>query len=81
MLSSTVDAATPSQEQQLVSRERQRRLLAVFHALPERDRRCLSLRAEGLRYREIADTLGMSLGGVAKSLSRSMARIVHADER
>jgi RNA polymerase sigma-70 factor (ECF subfamily) len=74
------DASAPNQEQELVSRERQRRLLAVFHALPERDRRCLSLRAEGLRYREIADTLGMSLGGVAKSLSRSMTRMVNADE-
>jgi RNA polymerase sigma-70 factor (ECF subfamily) len=36
-------------EQQLASRQRQQRLLAVFRALPERDRRCLSLRAEGLR--------------------------------
>jgi RNA polymerase sigma-70 factor (ECF subfamily) len=61
--------------------ERRQRLLAVFRALPERDRRCLSLRAEGLRYREIADALGMSLGGVAKSLARSMTRMVNADER
>ena len=74
-------SAGPSQEQQLVSRERQQRLLAVFRALPERDRRCLSLRAEGLRYREIAETLGMSLGAVAKSLARSMTRMVNADER
>ena len=79
-LSDGYDASAPNQEQQLVSRERQRRLLAVFHALPERDRRCLSLRAEGLRYREIADALGMSLGGVAKSLSRSMTRMINADE-
>lgn len=71
----------PNPEQQLVSLERQQRLLAVFRALPERDQRCLSLRAEGLRYREIADTLGMSLGGVAKSLARSMTRMVNADER
>ena len=71
----------PNPEQQLASLERRRRLLAVFRALPERDRRCLSLRAEGLRYREIADALGMSLGGVAKSLARSMTRMVNADER
>ena len=71
----------PNPEQQLASVERRQRLLAVFRALPERDRRCLSLRAEGLRYREIADALGMSLGGVAKSLARSMTRMVNADER
>jgi len=71
----------PNPEQQLAILERRQRLLAVFRALPERDRRCLSLRAEGLRYREIADTLGMSLGGVAKSLARSMTRMVNADER
>jgi RNA polymerase sigma-70 factor (ECF subfamily) len=71
----------PNPEQQLAILERRQRLLAVFRALPERDRRCLSLRAEGLRYREIADALGMSLGGVAKSLARSMTRMVNADER
>jgi RNA polymerase sigma-70 factor, ECF subfamily len=71
----------PNPEQQLASLERRQRLLAVFRALPERDRRCLSLRAEGLRYREIADALGMSLGGVAKSLTRSLTRMVKVDER
>ena len=71
----------PNPEQQLASLERRHRLLAVFRALPERDRRCLSLRAEGLRYREIADALGMSLGGVAKSLARSLTRMVNVDER
>jgi RNA polymerase sigma-70 factor (ECF subfamily) len=74
-------ALASNPEQQLASRQRQERLLAVFRALPERDRRCLSLRAEGLRYREIAAALDMSLGGVAKSLARSMTRMVNADER
>jgi RNA polymerase sigma-70 factor, ECF subfamily len=76
--SSRPSACNP--EQQLVSRQRQQRLLAVFRALPERDRRCLALRAEGLRYREIAETLNISLGAVAKSLARSMTRMVNADE-
>jgi RNA polymerase sigma-70 factor (ECF subfamily) len=51
------------------------RLLAVVRALPERDRQCLFLRAEGLRYREIAEALGMSLGAVAASLSRSLGKL------
>ena len=61
--------------------QRQRSLMAVVRALPEQDQRCLHLRAEGLRYREIAEILGMSLGAVANSLERSMARIARADER
>jgi RNA polymerase sigma-70 factor (ECF subfamily) len=65
----------------LAQTQRQKSLLAVVRALPEQDQRCLHLRAEGLRYREIAETLGMSLGSVANSLERSIARIARADER
>lgn len=72
-------AANP--EEQLDEMQRRKRLLLVYDALPERDRCCLSLRAEGLRYREIADVLGMSLGAVSNSLARSLARLARADER
>ena len=44
--------------------------------LPEQDRRCLYLRAEGLRYREISTILDMSLGSVSLSLERSLARML-----
>jgi RNA polymerase sigma-70 factor (ECF subfamily) len=71
----------PSPEALAVNGQTQRRVLAALDALPERDRRCLSLRAEGLRYREIAEVLDMSLGGVSLSLSRSLARIMRAVER
>lgn len=74
-----VDPA-PNPEQQALDRQRQRRLLAVVRALPEQDRRCLYLRAEGLRYREIMDVLGISLGGVAQSLERSLSRLSRVDE-
>ena len=75
-----VDAA-PNPEDQLASRQRQARLQAVLRALDEQDRRCLCLRAEGFRYREIAGVLSMSLGAVALSLERSLARLRRADER
>jgi len=55
--------------------------MAVVEALPEQDRRCLFLRAEGLRYREIAEILDMSLGGVSLSLARSLARLARYAER
>ena len=54
------------------------RLRAVFLALPKQDQRCLYLRAEGLKYRQIADVLGISLGAVSLSISRSLARIMRA---
>jgi RNA polymerase sigma-70 factor, ECF subfamily len=71
----------PSPEDLLASSQTQRRLRAVFRVLPEQDRRCLTLRAEGLRYREIAQVLGVSLGAVSLSLSRSLARLTHVAER
>jgi RNA polymerase sigma-70 factor, ECF subfamily len=68
-------------EEQLADRERRKRLLAAMHVLPERDRWCLYMRAEGLSYREIADALGMSLGTVANSLVRSFERLGRVDGR
>jgi RNA polymerase sigma-70 factor (ECF subfamily) len=71
----------PSPEAQVVIRQTRQRLLAVVEALPEQCRRCLFLRAEGLRYREIAGILDISLGAVSLSLARSLARIARAAER
>jgi RNA polymerase sigma-70 factor, ECF subfamily len=73
-----VDPA-PSPEEQLVFRQRHEQLFAAFRALPIRDQYCLHLRAEGLRYREIANVLDMSLGAVSISLTRSIARLERAD--
>jgi RNA polymerase sigma-70 factor (ECF subfamily) len=67
-----------SAEDTLCEEERRLRLQAVVHALPERARQCLFLRAEGLRYREIAKVLQVSLGGVAKSLALAMTRLSNA---
>jgi RNA polymerase sigma-70 factor (ECF subfamily) len=63
-----------------LSTQRQQRLSSVVDALPEQDRLCLRLRGEGLRYREISQTLGISLGSVSLSLTRSLARLMRADE-
>ena len=72
---------SPSPEEQVSLSQRQRRLLAVLHALPEEDQRCLRLRAEGLRYREISAVLGISLAAVSMSLTGSLARLMRADRR
>jgi RNA polymerase sigma-70 factor (ECF subfamily) len=76
---SVVDPA-PSAEDGLVRHQTQDRMMAVVKALREQDRRCLGLRAEGFRYREIADLLNISIGAVSLSLARSLARISRATE-
>ena len=71
----------PNPEDQCVASQTQQRMMAALRAMPEQDRRCLSLRAEGLRYREIAGILDMSLGAVALALSRGLERIARVAER
>jgi RNA polymerase sigma-70 factor (ECF subfamily) len=79
-IAETADPAL-NPEEQMANSQRQARLLKVLRALPEQDQYCLHLRAEGLRYREIADVLGISLGSVSNSLGRSLGRLARADER
>ena len=67
-------------EERLLAGQRQSQLQAVLRALPDRDRQCLQLRAEGLRYREIAAVLGVSVGTVAGSLARAATRVRRAEE-
>ena len=71
----------PNPEERLAGSQRQEKLMAVMRALPEQDQCCLYLRFEGLRYREIADVLGISLGAVSNSILRSLGRLGRADER
>jgi RNA polymerase sigma-70 factor (ECF subfamily) len=72
---------SPDPEERLADIQRQSHLRAVMRALPEQDQWCLVLRAEGLPCREIATVLDMSLGSVANSLERSIARLTRADRR
>ena len=71
----------PNPEEQFASKQGTRRMLAVLRALPEMDRCCLYLRAEGLRYREIAEALGISLGSVSIALTRALARMGRVNEK
>ena len=71
----------PNPEEHLSNAQRQRRLLAVVDALGDMEQNCLRLRAEGLRYREIAEVLGISLGNVSNLLTRSIERLIRADGR
>lgn len=81
VIAETAFDPAPSAEEQLLMNEKEMSLRAVLRALPEPDQHCLRLRAEGLRYREIAEVLGISLGAVSISLTRSLARLERADRR
>lgn len=70
-----------SPEELLEQTRTEQRIQAVIQALQEQERRCLYLRAEGLRYREIAEVLGVSLGSVANSLERAIGKLSRAREQ
>jgi RNA polymerase sigma-70 factor (ECF subfamily) len=72
---------SPSPEALAVENQTRRRILLALEALPERDNQCLQLRAEGLRFREIAKVLGISVGAVSISLTRSLARLARVANR
>jgi RNA polymerase sigma-70 factor, ECF subfamily len=71
----------PNPEECMLVSERRARLQSVLQALPLADQLCLRLRAEGIPYREIAQIVGISLGSVSASLSRSLARLQEVDRR
>lgn len=84
----TADAEAPvseadpagNPEQVLLRKERVRRMRAAIRMLPPRQQECLHLRAEGLRYREIAQVLGIGTSSVAESVQRALetlARTCH----
>ena len=62
-------------EQALLEREWQDGFQAEFQNLSRQQRLCLELRAEGLRYREIASALGIQTSTVGRFLGRAMTRL------
>jgi RNA polymerase sigma-70 factor, ECF subfamily len=69
-----VDTAL-SPEDVYLWREYLGRLDAAVARLPEQQRQCLHLRADGLRYREIALVLGIGVSRVPQLLQRAIVRI------
>jgi RNA polymerase sigma-70 factor (ECF subfamily) len=72
LLAESSEDPSPNPEQQLILDERESRLLAALSRLTDGERQCLSLRAEGLRYREIASVLNIGVTTVADSLRRAI---------
>jgi RNA polymerase sigma-70 factor (ECF subfamily) len=55
--------------------ERTRRLRAAIGKLPPQERECMLLRASGLRYREIAEVLGINISSAGALVRRAVARL------
>jgi RNA polymerase sigma-70 factor (ECF subfamily) len=67
------NAATP--EQAALERERFRRMDKAVRTLAVQERECLMLRAEGLRYREIGEVLGIPTSTVADVVDRAIKKL------
>jgi RNA polymerase sigma-70 factor (ECF subfamily) len=64
-----------SPESELLDRERNARVAATIEELSQQQRNCLYLRSQGLRYREIAEVMGISSSTVNEFLRRAIARL------
>jgi RNA polymerase sigma-70 factor, ECF subfamily len=58
-----------------LSRERAERLRSAIEKLPEQQRECMLLRASGLRYREIAEIMGINAASVGSLVHRAVERL------
>jgi RNA polymerase sigma-70 factor, ECF subfamily len=62
-------------EEALLEQERTRRLQQAMEKLSEAQRACLVLRTQGLKYREIAETLELSVSTVGENVQRGLERL------
>jgi RNA polymerase sigma-70 factor, ECF subfamily len=67
------DQATP--ERALLEKEKFGRLGKAIRQLADTERECLLLRAEGLRYREIGEVLGIPTSTVADTVARAIRKL------
>ena len=65
----------PIPETALIERQHRVALLDAVRNLSPQQRNCLHLRAQGLRYREIAETIGISTSAVGEFLRRAVVRL------
>jgi RNA polymerase sigma-70 factor (ECF subfamily) len=64
-----------SPEDRLIKLERTRELRAAIETLTPQQTECLRLRVAGLRYRQIADVMGIGISAVGELVQRATARL------
>ena len=67
-----------SPEQAAIENERNRRIRDALEELSPQQRQCLHLRAAGLRYREIGETIGIGTSTVNEFIRRAVTRLKKA---
>jgi RNA polymerase sigma-70 factor (ECF subfamily) len=77
-LESNTAASRPTPEQELLGKEKFQRLREAVAALSPQQQHCLHLRADGLRYREIAQIVGVRTSTVGEFLRRAVNRLREA---
>lgn len=65
----------PDAEQMVLAGEDRQRFEASLRSLSHQEQQCVFLRLEGLRYAEIAEVLGISVGNVSTYLSRGIKKL------
>ena len=60
----------------LLEREKRDRVSRLLRGLSPQQRRCMELRTEGLRYREIAEALGVRISTVETNLTRAIKKLM-----
>ncbi|MGI9074409.1 MAG: RNA polymerase sigma factor [Bryobacteraceae bacterium] len=68
-------ATAASPEQDLLAQERILQLRRAMDALSTAQKECLLLRAEGLKYREIAEVLNVSVSTVGENVQRGLEKL------
>lgn len=63
-------------EEEMLTQEKYARVRAALAKLAPQERRCLDLRAENLRFREIADVLNISISSVESYITRAIKKIM-----
>lgn len=68
-------AGEATAEEELLARERVMRFRSAMQELSAAQRECLVLRAQGLKYREIAEALDLSVSTVGENVQRGLERL------
>jgi len=68
----------PGADASLIERERMKQIADAWKTLSAQQRQCLYLRAEGLKYREIGEVLGISISTVREFLTRAITKLQRA---
>jgi RNA polymerase sigma-70 factor, ECF subfamily len=74
-LRQTLKDAAANPEQRLLELEKFNRLRVAIARLTPAERQCLHLRTKGLRYREIAEILGLGTSTIAETLYRVLDKL------